>query len=612
MAISVKKCGGGLEGGGEETEDEQDEGGTKFEESKHPSACPTSPLPLPALVALSSALFVHSLVVTVLFPFAPVMVESFHVAENAEQSGYYAGLLSSAYFCGSLIAGPLWGCLSDRLGRKPVVLIGLVANALFGSLFGLSTNLTTALSLRFILGLFCTVFIAAKTALTELCDDTNQAEGFAAFGLCWALGIILGPVLGGVLAEPASKFPAAISSTGVFAVFPFLLPCITLGALNLVAGLLCCFCLPETLRRSKIVGKVKQVLEEGCSSRDEESVSSGTVSIITVSSSRSSSLSEVVMDGQSEEGGESNHSKGEEEAERQEKARRSGRSNEDVIMKLEVVKFGKESDEVSMLKTPLLFAEDSREREDCKTGTGEGLKKMGVGEKTLLLGKTEGEEEDPGFFRVVFCDPDTLMTGAIFCLCGFMPVAFDALFPMWSLSDWSVGGLGFTTTNLGMAQAASGVSLIPMTLVIYPWLVHRLGAICALQLSLATGIVQACTPLVRLLTHKYLVEIACIVIFAIRSFNMTGMAAMFILTANSVRYPKYMGAVNGMLATVQNVVQAIAPTATGAVFGWSSHPGAAFPFDYHLTWIILGACHLLLLALTFFLPEHINRRKFQS
>lgn len=148
-----------------------------------------------------------------------------------------------------------------------------------------------------------------------------------------------------------------------------------------------------------------------------------------------------------------------------------------------------------------------------------------------------------------------------------------------------------------------------MTLVIYPWLVNRFGAVIALQLSLITGVLQAGIPLVRLLADKTLVDLACVGIFAIRSFNMTGMASMFILTANSVRYPKYMGAVNGMLATVQNVVQAVAPTAVGALFAWSSSSGRSFPFDYHLSWLLLGGLHVLLLILTCLLPSHLNYRK---
>ena len=53
-----------------------------------------------------------------------------------------------------------------------------------------------------------------------------------------------------------------------------------------------------------------------------------------------------------------------------------------------------------------------------------------------------------------------VLTGVIFCLCGFMFVGFDELFPLWSLTDWDIGGLSFHTSNVGLAQGAAGAALV--------------------------------------------------------------------------------------------------------------------------------------------------------
>eukprot|EP00271_Cylindrocystis_brebissonii_P005903 TRINITY_DN18294_c0_g2_i1.p2 TRINITY_DN18294_c0_g2~~TRINITY_DN18294_c0_g2_i1.p2 ORF type:complete len:105 (-),score=16.36 TRINITY_DN18294_c0_g2_i1:278-562(-) len=90
------------------------------------------------------------------------------------------------------------------------------------------------------------------------------------------------------------------------------------------------------------------------------------------------------------------------------------------------------------------------------------------------------------------------------------------------------------------------------------------------------------------------------------------MAAMFILTGNSVRFPKYMGAVNGMLATVQAMFRAVAPPVLGSVFAWSASRRGSFPLDYHLAWLILGLLHVVALLMTLALPPTINYRKFQA
>ena len=88
------------------------------------------------------------------------------------------------------------------------------------------------------------------------------------------------------------------------------------------------------------------------------------------------------------------------------------------------------------------------------------------------------------------------------------------------------------------------------------------------------------------------------------------MAAMFILTGNSVRYPKHMGAVNGMLATFQALFRAAAPATIGSLFAWSASRHGSFPLDYHFAWLFLGGLHILALALTLLLPPHINYLKF--
>lgn len=90
------------------------------------------------------------------------------------------------------------------------------------------------------------------------------------------------------------------------------------------------------------------------------------------------------------------------------------------------------------------------------------------------------------------------------------------------------------------------------------------------------------------------------------------MAALFILTGNSVEHPKYMGIVNGMLATSQAFFRAMAPTSIGSLFAWTASGHLPFPFDYHFAWIFLGGLHVLALGMTTALPSHINYRKFST
>ncbi|CAI5982964.1 unnamed protein product [Closterium sp. NIES-64] len=136
-----------------------------------------NPLPRGPVVAICVMYFTNALAPTILFPFLPLMVASFHVTDDPTKLGYYAGYLGSSYFVGSLISSSFWGILSDHWGRKPVLLIGLAANMVCGGAFGLCTSFHAAMLCRLLHGLLSTIAATGRTTVAELCDSTNQAQG---------------------------------------------------------------------------------------------------------------------------------------------------------------------------------------------------------------------------------------------------------------------------------------------------------------------------------------------------------------------------------------------------------------------------------------------------
>jgi MFS family permease len=87
------------------------------------------------------------------FPYAYHMVESFHVANGKNQISLYVGMITSAFAFAECASSIFWGRLSDRIGRKTVLLGGLLGTGLSMLLFGLSRNLTEALIFRALGGL---------------------------------------------------------------------------------------------------------------------------------------------------------------------------------------------------------------------------------------------------------------------------------------------------------------------------------------------------------------------------------------------------------------------------------------------------------------------------
>lgn len=88
-----------------------------------------------------------------IFPYIYFMIEDFNITEDKNKISFYAGMVTSAFTFAEFSTGLLWGRLSDKVGRKPVLLTGLIGTALSVLIFGFAPNLTVALIARAVGGL---------------------------------------------------------------------------------------------------------------------------------------------------------------------------------------------------------------------------------------------------------------------------------------------------------------------------------------------------------------------------------------------------------------------------------------------------------------------------
>jgi len=88
-----------------------------------------------------------------IFPYVYYMVQSFHITSDDKRTAMYAGMVTSAFAFAEFSTGIVWGRISDRFGRKPVLLCGLAGTGISMLAFGLSPNITTALIARALGGL---------------------------------------------------------------------------------------------------------------------------------------------------------------------------------------------------------------------------------------------------------------------------------------------------------------------------------------------------------------------------------------------------------------------------------------------------------------------------
>lgn len=177
-----------------------------------------------------------------IFPYVYHMVESFHVTNNNRQIALYAGMVTSSFTLAEFSAGMFWGRMSDRIGRKPVLIMGLVGTAISMVAFGFAPNLATAMIARALGGLLNGNIGVLQTTVAEIVTvKEHQPRAYAIMPFVWCLGSIIGPAMGGALAQPCDNYPWLFQRNTLFDRFPFLLPnlvCIMVLAFGIVVGFL--------------------------------------------------------------------------------------------------------------------------------------------------------------------------------------------------------------------------------------------------------------------------------------------------------------------------------------------------------------------------------------
>ncbi|TDL24543.1 MFS general substrate transporter [Rickenella mellea] len=168
------------------------------------------------------------------------MMEVLKVTDKPSEVGYYSGIVDSLFAVCELFTICHWGKLSDRIGRKPVLTLGLAGVALSSTSFGFSKSLPWAVFSRSIAGALSGNAAMVTSVISEITDETNQAQAFPLIGLSWSLGVILGPMIGGTFVNPIETHPKTFGIFPLFRDYPFLLPCLissilTVGAMVLGA-----------------------------------------------------------------------------------------------------------------------------------------------------------------------------------------------------------------------------------------------------------------------------------------------------------------------------------------------------------------------------------------
>lgn len=172
--------------------------------------------------------------------------------EGNRWTGAVLGLLMASFSAMQFIFAPIWGRLSDRVGRRPILLLGLVSSVVFYTLFGIASTLGSegwreiGIVLLFVsrigAGIAGATISTAQAVIADSTTPQNRARGMALIGAAFGIGFCFGPLLGfAVLLIP--DFPAG--------------PGYLAAALSAIAGVIGFFKLPETLKPGVSHGRRK-------------------------------------------------------------------------------------------------------------------------------------------------------------------------------------------------------------------------------------------------------------------------------------------------------------------------------------------------------------------
>ncbi|KAF7716093.1 MFS-type transporter [Penicillium ucsense] len=495
-----------------------------------------------------------------IFPYVYRMVESFHVTDNESKIALYAGMITSSFTFAEFSAGMFWGRMSDRIGRKPVLVMGLVGTAISMVAFGFAPNLATAMVARALGGLLNGNIGVLQTTVAEIVTvKEHQPRAYSIMPFVWCLGSIIGPAMGGALAQPCDNWPQLFSRDTLFDRFPFLLPnlvCICVLVCGIVVGFLC---LEETHPEKK-------------HRRDPgRELGNWLVSQCWTTRVQLPQVSDV---------------------EQKETKYIAYEDSDDVPPEYT-------SAESSPCLRPV------KVRVEKNVGDAAGI--------AACDGDVEGQKPaaSKAFTRQV------ILTILAYGILAYHSVSFDQLMPVFlstPKSDEAVvlplkftGGLGLPTKTIGFMLAVQGVYSMIAQLWLFPFVVKRFGTLRTFRfVLLAWPALYLAVPYLILLPAKLQMPAVYAALISKITFHVIAFPAIAILLANAAPTSKVLGSINGAAASTASLSRAFGPTITGLLHSKGLLSGYSV-----LAW---WACGLVCLAgaiQSFWMEESAEPERFK-
>ncbi|KAL7818838.1 major facilitator superfamily domain-containing protein [Trichoderma aethiopicum] len=515
---------------------------------------PLPPFPVQQMFVLACCRLCEPIAFMSIFPYIYYMIEDFKITEDPTKISVYAGMVTSAFTLAEFATGVMWGKLSDKIGRKPVLLSGLIGTAISVLIFGFAPSLPVALFARAMGGLLNGNIGVLQTTVAELVTvKEHQPRAYTIMPMVWCIGSIIGPMIGGALARPCISYPDYFPRGSIWDHYPYLLPNL-FSAVTVLFGVVVGILFLEETHLGK----------KGEKDRGRELGDRISALFSRATYSRPDKPEKQSLLGDCE----------------QASYNTLPDSSDTDSTKLPQGREGL-PDYRSRETSPRLASQGNTEHRDVSSAEIAGA-----------------QPDQP---TVIFTKP-VLMNIISYGILAFHTITYDQLFPVFlstappkepimELPFKFVNGFGLETKAIGVIISIQGFySLLSNYLIVTP-MTRRLGPLRLFRLiTFSYFALYFVTPYVVLLPESLRMPAIYLLVIWKCTFSTMAYPSNAILLANSAPSKQVLGTINGVAASTASLCRALGPTLSGFLYAMglqSGYSGLAWWFSGLIT--IVGA-----------------------
>ncbi|CAK7268844.1 hypothetical protein SEPCBS57363_003300 [Sporothrix epigloea] len=477
------------------------------------------------------------------------MIQDFQITKDERRIAFYAGLVTSAFTFAEFLAGVFWGRLSDRIGRKPVLMTGLAGTALSVILFGFAPNLSVALIARALGGILNGNIGVMQTTVGEIVKaKEHHGRAFAVIPAVWCIGSMIGPAIGGALARPCQFYPTIFLPGSIWDKFPYLLPNLFSACavfLGLFAGI---FFLEEThpIKKHEV----------------DHGLIMGQKIVAWFSRRKDTTKSD----------------------------KRWLLEEDQPLIDSDDQLPGYQTTEPSPSLTPC----------NNEADLSDDLRNLERLDLNQSLTKTALEPTRSSAHRI-FTKPIILNTLS-FGILAFHTMTFDQLLPVFlstappngsgiSLPFKFSGGFGFDSHTVGIIMAVQGFYSLLSNTFLFPWVIGRIGPLRLFKLvAVPYFLLYLVTPYLVLLPDSIRMTAVYLVIIWKCTFSTLAYPSNALITMHLAPTPLTLGTVNGVSASAASLCRAFGPTVSGLLYAIGQETGfSSLPWWCGSSVAVIGA-----------------------